>query len=306
MGSAILSNCESQRPATHELKLNLRNQINNPKHIVHELAQEFRMHFDKIFGPYIPPLQKGDIMKQQADKLYNAAKSLIKHFIKVIKEFVIWVYGSLMEHFISGLSQEDFNLHALVEDLIYEMLFIDSNSGTYQLVFTILKRKCASDIQKFQQSIEKMSELSLEDYDKNMTASPLLLQGTKPMYGRVVRRLRKMRKVTSPYQKYEEIILLDQAIISCINDYYKEDNEQIKKAEESLGRDAKANIFSYCMVQSKNKNLVIDRAFIEEFVEPNCLGATPHFPGFCSSVGYILTNCENIRSQGKSNQEYAC
>lgn len=292
-GSRLIPSVLGKKSAKYELKNSLINQVNNSNHIVFGLCHKFIEIFETTFKDYLEPNEEKKFT-EKLEEAYNNGKNNIKFFIGILSKFIIWVYVDFIKQFLPGLNQEDFNPSAVVEDVIYQMLFDSSNSSLYKFALNAVEAKYADQLKIFEENLKSMNEIRLEEYDKNLEGSLLMLEGAQQMYGRISKRLRRIKKEISPYNKYEIIVSLDQELLTCLQNHYHNDYEKMQKVEEMLGRDAKTAIYTYCVVKSQSEHLLLDRTFIEEFVDSACLEATPHFPAFHGWIEHILSHINKL------------
>ena len=110
------------------------------------------------------------------------------------------------------------------------------------------------------------------------------------------RNCERIQKEVNPYDKYELIASLDEEMNLCVEDYYKEEGKVLEKARGSFGTDLKIPILEFCLAKSLNRNLIIDRIMIQEFVQPCYLDYTPHFIIFAGCIDQILQEDERKKS----------
>ncbi len=261
--------------AKDELKKIISSQINNSKHIVNQLVYVFHHKFEEIFTEKMNNL---DISKysEENEVTYRNIIDLVKCFVRLLKKFLLWVYKEPVEQFKKVLKHEDLSPEYILEYEIYNVLFSYSSSVMYKLLTTLIKMKYSNAYEKLLKKFEMKKALKLTEYDAHLKASTLFVmdKNAEP-YTEVTAKLSKLCNQTNPYKKFETILSLESEMLKSLERYHKELNLR-QQLQKNFGMDMKFPILQFCIVSSRNANLIADRVLIEEFVNP--LGARKIFP----------------------------
>ena len=297
--------------AREDLKEKLSVQVNNPNHIINGLLKVFHKKFDEVFMGCI--YSKNNIEWTLDDEeIYARIIKLIKRTIEVARRFIEWVYEELIIKFKDIVNDQDLNPSFIVESVLYQLLFDDRNSNMNKLLGDLLTRKYASKIQRLEQKIIETDSKELKHYDESLQKAPLFLLEKDPQpYKRVIDFLQNIKAHRSPYDNCEYILALDREILKCVLEYHTNTQDTKEGVLEEFGMDIKTPLVLYCILKSRNLELIISKAFIEEFVDCKNLGGRQDFVAFLSYIDFLSDRntqgiSRSVLSELRSNSIRSC
>ena len=292
MASRFMSVMQNERSVKQDFKTNIGKQLKNGTHIVFRLVREFHRVFDNLFTSLYKTLEIEEIITKKDEPVVNAIPLLIKHFASLLRDFTSWLYRELILQLANGLDQEDVHADLVIENIIYEILLGNSNFTIYKLSTLVIKLRNKPSLEKLKRIMEKMQNEELKNYDECLSSSIFILSNSQKPYEKAIRRLLDMKNRMDPYSKYDHILALDEDLLSTLCEYYQDDQATIQKIRNQFSMDIKIPLIIYCIVKSQNESLLIDKLFIDEYIQSDYLEITPAFSAFASCLDYLLLEVE--------------
>jgi len=290
--SRFMSMVQNERSIKQDFKTNLGRQLKNGTHIIFRLIREFHRIFDNQFTSLHKNLDLEDIITEKDEATVNAIPLLIKHFANILRDFTGWLYKDLISQLAYGLDQEDVHPELVIENIIYEILLGSSNLMVNKLAYLIIKLKNKANLEKIKRVMLKMQNEDLKNYDECLLNSIFLLNNSQKPYERAIRRVLEMKNKADPYAKFDLVLSLEEDLLATLGEYYQDDPATIQKIRNQFSMDIKIPVIIYCIVKSQNENVLVDRLFIDEYIQPEYLEITPAFSAFSSCIDYLLLEVE--------------
>jgi len=318
--SQIFMSFQSKLSAKQELKKNLLNQLENPNHIILGLAKTFVSACKSLFNPQLedPNLEKDSPSFAQ---VFPFILDITRRFLRILREFTSWIYEDLLLKIENGLDQEDLNPDYVIESVLFGLVFKAFNSFLSRLIIKLLTIQHKESIDKAKVFHALKGEEPLESYDDILKrATTFLMKATPTPYIEVIRKMRSVQNESNPYSKFEVLASLEEEMWSSLCTHYKEKEKEdhlfLIRLREGFGMDLRLPIMIYSIVQTQYDKLIIERMFIEEFVNPQTIDISLAYTNFRSSLDYLLDgsfaeqqqqqNELEIELQGLDERELLC
>jgi len=290
--SQIFMSFQSKLSAKQELKKNLLNQLENPNHIILGLVKNFVATCKSLFQSQFedPKLQRDS--PAFAD-VFPFILDITKRFLRILKEFTSWIYEDLLLKIENGLDQEDLNPEYVIDSVLCGLVFKASNSFLSRLIMKLLTIQHKEGIDKAKVFHALKGEDPLDSYDTVLKkATPFLMKALPIPYIEVIRKMKSVQNESNPYNKFEVLASLEEEMWSSLCTHYKEKEKEdqlfLIRLREGFGMDLRLPIMIYSIVQTQYDRLIVERRFIEEFVNPQTIDISLAYTNFRSSLDYLL------------------
>ena len=262
--------------------------FNDEKHLIHTLVRHFQEKFSKRY--FIELLKLGSTEDlEEVKRTYEQVCFIVKCFVKLINKFIFQVYQKYVKKMHTALNKESYEVEWIIDSIVYEALFSQIDSNLSKLTFGLFRKIHAHRVQKLKNIIEEKKSVRLED-DENLVEKyfPFLMEKNSDPYKEVINKISELKLHGNPYKKFEIILSLERQILTCAREYYTNNTETQKYLQNNFEMDVKFPIMIYCVLKSQNEEVVIDNAFVEEFVDKECLDYRQDFKAFMGVVSVFL------------------
>jgi len=291
--SKLHSSLQGKPQTKSELRESFRRKIEDQNPFVLGLINTFVAVCKGIYQKQKGTLQ-GNTFTPLHEDLYSNLVSTVKCFVGAITNFLCQIYEDKIPHLDTELGYEDLSPFSLIESVVYEFVFLKTDTYLKDEISYFLRLKYADDIKKFREVFEKRKNEKLESYDHEVLQNSrhYLLESSQIPYGDSIQSLKSLLSLSNPYSMYELLnFVLEDELWSCIYDTYKDREDSIellRKLKGSFGMEIRLPIMIYCVVQSQCEDFVIARRFVEEFIEPQILDASIGFTTFQGCIDHLI------------------
>jgi len=253
--------------AAEEFKKFLRKELTLKDHPINELIRIFKHSYEQNIAKsktFDHHHRSAASTSEETEKIMNETLVPVKTILKLLREFTNLIYKEVINTYRRELDEEDENHNNIIDQLISQLLFDDTNSLLYQHIVACLQEKYKEQIEYFSKLAKIHGEKCLHEIDNQFKQKLMLLDSQVP-YETVIRTLYLLEKIPNPYMKKDYISTMEREMVDSIL------NEMSKKGhyeEINLEPDDKFTIYTFCLMKSGYANVVVDIAFIEEFTLP--------------------------------------
>lgn len=271
-----------------ELEDKLLVELSALNHIIGGFFAVFNQKFDELFNKHMIVRSNLDWTVDDEEILIKAT-TLVRSFVALSKWFIGWVYEEFIVKFKNTVNGQDLNPSSIVESVLYQLLFKDEKTFVNKFLRDLLSTKYASKIQRLQQKMIEADSLELKDFELSLGDSSLfLMEKDDQPYKKIIDRIKAIQPNKSPYDNAENILSLETEIINLLLEYHGNTENMRKAIGEVFGMDVKTPLMLYCILKSKNINVIVANALIEEFVvNYEDLQERQDFMAFFSYIEYL-------------------
>ena len=259
-----LSNQSRRLSGAEELKKFLRKELAFPEHPVFELVEQFKLTYEALFFKNKISDARVLISKEEEQKMTDEALLPVKRIIHLLREFTALIYKDVIAEYATELSDEDQDADIIIDQLICQLVFDDTQTLLYQHITKCLQNRCKEHIKYFSHVAESFRGKCLHQFDLQFKEKFMQLDSRVP-YETVIKTVHLLKMIPNPYMKKDYISTMEQEMIYSI---IAELSKKGLAEEVVLEPDDKFTIYTYCLVHSQYSNIVVDISFIEEFTLP--------------------------------------
>ena len=295
----LFSNLKGNISAQKEFKKNLQQLLRPQDHIVHGLIREFLLTFGKAFRSHLD--FRHTSYTQEYQNLYYTIKRVVQRFTSVLERFLCWVYKDLIQNFTYGLAYEEAEPKYFIKEIIHELLFqAPESTSLLKAVLSLIYMKHKNERIALRATLAQRQNEDPYSYDDNHGDFYLAgLQNEQKPFADVISLLKKLKTARSPYTKFHLIQKVESEMKNSLVKMCTENSnsQEIKKLVNNFGYDVKIPIWMYCFVQTQDEELLVQKIFIEEFVDSKTIMNSACFLAFEGCISHLLGN--NIKMDEK-------
>ncbi len=294
--SRLFSDLKGNISAQKEFKKNLQQLLRPQDHIVHGLIKEFLSTFDKAFRPHLD--FKHASYTQEYQNLYYTIKRVVQRFTSVLERFLSWIYTDLIQNFTYGLSYEEVEPKHFIKEIIHELLFqVPESTSLLRAILSLIYMKHKNERIALRSTLTQRLNEDPYSYDDNHGDFYLAgLRSEQQPFTDVINLLKKLKTTRSPYTKFHLIQKVENEMKNSLVKMCAENSnsQEIKKLVNNFGYDVKIPIWMYCFVQAQEEELLVQKIFIEEFVDSKTITNSACFLAFEGCISHLLNSSNNI------------
>ena len=163
----------------------------------------------------------------------------------------------------------------------------------FNLIYHYFKIKYKEEKLQIEYIMKKLEKIK----PKNLgIRSEFLLEEENTPYEKVIIEMRNISEKHCAYLKFQQIFKIKDLICLAIDKYWEKKKKVNKK---NIDADQLMNIFIFCIIKTKNSNLIIDYKFIEALLSEDLLnfGEKAYYFNIFSTSLEFLKNLKNEKEE---------
>ena len=177
------------------------------EHPVHELVELFKLTYEAFI---LKPKGAGgsNVGEFQGKEQQMGEESLlpVKGMLRLLREFASLIYKEVIAGYADELDDEDQDPEIIVDQLVCQLMFDDTQGFLYQHISKCLQNKCKDQISYFTHVADSFRGKCLHQFDDQFKEKFMQLDSQVP-YETVIKTVHLLKMIPNPYMKKDYITM---------------------------------------------------------------------------------------------------